>query len=127
MTDLVEAFESGAIDPATFHHREHLQMAWTYLGHLPFGEACLRFTTALRRFAAGAGKPEIYHETITWAYLVLIRDRMDRAGAGVQWQEFAARNEDLFAWKPSILDRIYGYDLLASERARRGFVLPGTE
>jgi hypothetical protein len=48
-----------------------------------------RFRAALQRFAAGKGRPERYHETITIALLLLIADR--RGDAGETWEEFAAR------------------------------------
>lgn len=41
------------------------------------------------------------------------------------FEAFAARNPDLLAWKPSILDRYYDPEILRSERARRVFVMPG--
>jgi len=27
--DLLDAFERGSLDPATFNHRQHLSLAWT--------------------------------------------------------------------------------------------------
>ncbi|HSL82137.1 MAG TPA: hypothetical protein VLF66_05140 [Thermoanaerobaculia bacterium] len=40
------------------------------------------------------------------------------------WGEFAERNPDLLAYRPSILSRLYRADTLASERARAAFVMP---
>src|SRR5262249_24114314 len=49
----------------------------------------------------GRGKPGLYHETITWAFVLLVQER--RAPRGDEdWAAFAARNADLLAWKPSI-------------------------
>jgi hypothetical protein len=50
---------------------------------------------------------------------------MADAPEGESFEAFAARNPDLFAWKPSILDRYYDPETLRSDRARRVFVMPG--
>ena len=123
MTDaaFVAAFESCTLDP--FHHRDHVRLAWIYLREHAFTEAFARFVDGLKRFAAFKGATGLYHETITCAYLFLIRERMDR-DADASWETFVDTNQDLFRWKPSILDDYYAPDTLASERARRIFVLP---
>src|SRR5262249_61516758 len=70
--DFVAAFEAGTLPNEAFHHRDHVRLAWLYLRELPPAQALTRFTEGLRRFAAVHGKPGLYHETITWAYLLLI-------------------------------------------------------
>jgi hypothetical protein len=121
--EFLEAFEGGTLPEGAFHHRDHVRLAWLYLRRLPPAAALAKFSDGLRRFAASAGKAALYHETITWAYLLLIRERMER-GRGESWSEFAAGNPDLLTWKPSILDRYYREETLASDLARRVFVLP---
>jgi hypothetical protein len=126
--ELLSAFEAGALEPSEFHHVDHVRVAWLYSkGKEPL-TALKRFSEALRRFAAAAGKPGLYHETITWAFLLLIRERVERGG-GETFAEFVERNPDLLAWRPSILDRYYREETLRSDLARRVFVLPdrGTE
>jgi len=126
MTDaeFVSSFEDRTLPAAAFHHRDHVRLAWIYLRrHSPL-EALARFAEGLKRFAAFNGHPGLYHETITWAYLFLIHERMAGGAEGGTWEEFAARNPDLLAWKPSVLDRYYDPETLGSERARRLFVLP---
>jgi hypothetical protein len=126
MTDaeFVHAFEGCTLPNTAFHHRDHVRLAWIYLRESSALEALARFATGLKRFAAFHGHPGLYHETITWAYLFLIHERMADGAAGETWEEFAARNPDLLAWKPSVLDRYYDAETLQSERARRIFVLP---
>ena len=65
----------------------------------------------------------LYHETITWAYVALIHERVERRPAA-HWEEFCRLNPDLLSWRPSILDRYYRPETLASDLARRVFVLP---
>ena len=90
----------------------------------PFLEAVARFSAALKRFAAAQGKPQLYHETITWAYLILIRERRARAGRAQTWKEFADRNADLLIWKGGVLRTLYRQETLESDLARHTFVLP---
>ncbi|MBV8546342.1 MAG: hypothetical protein JO093_15330 [Acidobacteria bacterium] len=121
--DFATAFERCEIAGDDFHHRDHVRLAWTYLRDLPLLDALTRFTTSLKRFAAHNGADGLYHETITWAYLLLIHERMERNPAG-DFDSFAATNPDLFAWKPSILDQYYDQETLDSPLARRTFVMP---
>ena len=125
MDALIEAFEANRIDNRQFHHRDHVRMAWTYLREYGFPAGATRFVAALQRFALANGKPQLYHATITWAYLVTVFDRMQRGESGVgSWESFAAENADLLTWKPSIIDALYLPETIASEHARRVFVLP---
>ena len=120
-TEFLRGFEDCTLPSSAFHHRDHVRLAWLYLQRYPPLEALARFTEGLKRFAAANGHPGLYHETITWAYLLLIRERL---AEGEAFEGFAARNPDLFAWNPSVLDRYYERETLDSERARRVFVMP---
>jgi hypothetical protein len=121
---LLEGFEAASLPEGAFGHREHVRVAWLYLRELPPTAALGRFSAGLKCFAAAKGKPGLYHETITWAYLLLIRERMARGRTGQTWAEFASENPDLLTWKPSILDAYYREKTLRSDLARRVFVLP---
>ena len=117
----VADFEAGRVE--SFHHRDHVRLAWACLELEPPVQALARFAAALKAFAASRGKPELYHETITWAFLLLIQERRVTQPAA-EFEAFAARNSDLLAWKPSILDRYYRKETLASDLARRVFLMP---
>ena len=122
--DFVAAVESCAIPCSDFHHADHVRLAWIYLRNNSLLEAIARFTESLRRLAAHCAAPEKYHETITWAYLLLIHERMRRDPAPCEWDGFRAANADLFGWEPSILERYYVPQTLRSDLARQIFVLP---
>ena len=126
MTDdeLLEAFEAGREPLGGFHHREHVRVAWLYLRRDPWPAALGHFRDGLKRFAAAQGKPGLYHETITVAYLLLIHERMAGAGDGGSFDAFVAQNPELLRWKPSLLDRYYAAATLDSDLARRVFVMP---
>jgi hypothetical protein len=68
MTDaeFARAFERGEIAPADFHHRSHLRLAWVYLAESASPDvAAERMAGAIREFAARAGKPEKYSDSVT--------------------------------------------------------------
>jgi len=118
------AFDNGILAPGEFHHADHVRLAWIYLLRYPVLEALERLVAGIRRFAAAAGKPDLYHETVTWAYLLLIHERLERTGREVPWGRFAAANRDLLTWKGGIVERWYRPETLASEVAKRVFVWP---
>ena len=119
----ISEFEQGRA-PGDFQHADHLRVAFAYVSEFPLLEAVAKFSAALRRFALAKGKPNLYHETITWAYLFLIAERMARVEHAEIWEAFAARNADLFVWKGGIMDRYYSKMTLDSEFARKRFVMP---
>jgi hypothetical protein len=126
MTDdeLMAAFERGAVPAGGFHHEQHVRAAWHYLKAHALPEALGRFCSALRAFAIAQGAPNLYHETITVSFVLLINERLARPGAADSWEAFASDNPDLLSWKPSILDRYYRRETLESAHARRVFVMP---
>jgi hypothetical protein len=122
--EFVRRFESCELPPADFTHREHVRLAWLYLRRHAAPAALERFSTSLRRFAAFNGKPDLYHETITWAYILLINERTARAARTQGWEEFAAANPDLLDWQNSVLKSYYREETLGSELAKKVFLFP---
>ena len=106
-----------------FHHRDHVRLAWIYLREDPGLVGIDRFVRELRSFAADAGKPDLYHETVTWGFLLLMRERMAGDMAS-DFESFAAANPEFLSWKPSVLERYYRAETLASPRARQVFTMP---
>lgn len=122
--EFLNRFESCTLAPEDFHHRDHVRVVWLYLRCHSVLETLVRFTEGLRRFAAAHGKAGLYHETITWAYVFLTHERMERNGRQQSWPEFADANADLFDWKDNILKAYYDDDTLSSDLARKIFVFP---
>ena len=114
-------FLRAEIDPATFPHREHVRMAFEMLRRHDFPETVLHYSRTLRAMAENVGRPEAFHQTITIAFLSLIAERME-TGVAADFAAFAQANPDLL--EKSVLKRWYRAERLASEIARRIFVLP---
>jgi len=121
--EFVQQFEADMIDEGSFHHADHVRLAFAYLSQYPALQALEKFSAALKRFAAARGKAERYHETITHAYFFLIRERMART-SGKTWDEFARENADLLQWKDGILNSYYQDATLHSDLARSVFLFP---
>lgn len=121
--ELIDRFERGLSPDDSFRHADHVQLAFAYLSQYPVLQALDRFATALKRFAEARGKSQLYHETISYCYFFLIRERMAR-GAVTDWEEFARQNRDLLIWKDGILTRYYHEATLKSDLARTVFLLP---
>lgn len=126
MTDeeLLAGFEGCTLPNEAFHHEEHVRVAFLYLSRYPALEALQRFSSALTRFATAHGKTTLYNETVTWAYILLIRERLARAPENQSWPEFRAENADLLDWKRNILMRYYQPETLKSDLAKRTFLFP---
>ena len=122
--DFLAGFENCTLSGADFHHADHVRTAFIYLSRYPVLEAIERCSAGLARFAAANGKPERYNETITWALLLLIRERVVRCGAGLSWEEFAATNADLLNWENNILKKYYREETLKSDVAKKCFLFP---
>jgi len=121
--ELFDRFVDTSLPADQFHHQQHVQVAWLFVRKHGMPAALSEFTAAIKRFADAKGATGLYHETITWAFLLLIAERQARNPAGT-WPQFEAANPDLLVWQPSILERYYSKELLASDLARRTFLMP---
>ncbi len=120
---LLEAFINTTLPADQFHHEQHVHVAWLFVRQYGMPGALGEFAAAIKRFAVAKGATGLYHETITWAFLLLIAERQATTPADT-WEGFAASHPDLLVWKPSILDRYYSKELLASGLAKRTFLMP---
>jgi hypothetical protein len=123
--EIINRFESGNVPESGFHHADHVRLAFAYLRSYPVLHALEKFSAAIKQFAARHGKTQLYNETITWAYIFLISERIERSGAEqLEWDRFAEKNPDLLVWKGGILTRYYEDATLKSDLARRTFIFP---
>jgi len=108
-----------------FTHRRHLHLAWLYLRRYGFPAGAVRFVETLRAYVAHHGVPQKYHETMTWAYVVLLNEELClRAPAGETFEQLMLRRPDLLSHRNGPLFRYYSAAQLDGEEARRVFVLP---
>jgi hypothetical protein len=123
-TTLLARFEQLELPPQELRHREHVRLAFAMLARDDFATAAVRFRTALQAFTAKHGAQAKYHETITWAYLVLVHQRMTERSYASSL-ELLEHNADLLDHQNGALARHYDVAALTSSAvARRIFVLP---
>ena len=119
---LLESFEDGSLQSLT--HADHVRVAYLYLMRDPLADVLRDFPARLQSYAASKGAPELYHATITWAFIALIHERMSTE-QNASWDDFAQSNPDLL--RSSVLtDDYYRQEELDAPLARRVFVLPRT-
>lgn len=116
MTELVAAFERGE-PPEPFDHRAHLQVCWAYVRDLGVLHTLARLPDRLQALASAAGKPEMYHHTVTWGFVLLVAER---TGSEATFEDFVAANPDLL--DKQVL-RAY-WSMSALERGRGAWVAP---
>ena len=95
--DVVRAFEERRILGESLSHLEHVMIGWHYARRESAPEALTELARGIRELAAALGKDGLYHETLTWAWFALIRERVERVGAGASWEEFAAAAPDILS------------------------------
>ncbi len=120
--DFLARLEDGSLPAEAFRHRDHIRAGYLYIRRLGFAGALAAMAAALRSFAAAKGRPGLYHETITVAFVALINRHYAADDGGGDFEVFATAHPDLFA--PGLLDRFYPAGQLGTAEARAVFVLP---
>ena len=122
--ELIERFENCFFSQGEFRHQDHVKLAWLYLNRYSKLETLARFRKGLKNLANHLGKPELYHEKITWGHIFLIHERMLQSSKNQTWEDFAAANADLMNWREGLFRRYYSDAAISSEIARLTFILP---
>jgi hypothetical protein len=104
-----------------FCHREHLELAWSYLLVYSSDEAAEIMIAAIRHVARLHGAEDKYHETMTRAWLHFVAVHNQRWGAG-SFEEFLERNPDLL--DSTLIAHFYSRELILSEPARASWTAP---
>jgi hypothetical protein len=119
---VLQAFEACQLDPAKFHHDDHIRLACLCVQRYGVREAETKLLDGLRQFARRAGVPQkfMYTTTIAWARLV----------AAAQTVSPVTNNfSEWIQSRPQLLDRnllarYYSPGRLETEEARSGWVEP---
>ena len=119
-------FESGAIAPEQFSHREHIRLAYIYLCKGGLDEAYARTKEAiqslLQRNHIDSAK---YHETLTLAWLKAVRYFMGNTASADSAAQFIEQNPRLLDSK--IMLTHYSPETLFSDEARAKLIDPDIE
>jgi hypothetical protein len=117
----LDRFLRGEMDATAFPHREHVRMGFEMLRRYDFPEAVFHYSRTLQTMVTRVGKAQAFHQTVTIAFLSLIAERIDSRDY-TDFDSFARTNADLL--DKSALARWYPAERLATDAARRTFLLP---
>ena len=105
-----------------FGHRQHVELAWRYLGtHDSVDDAAAAMAGAIRQVAAAHGQEAKFHETITRAWAHCVAVHAERWPAET-FERFITRNPRLL--NSRLLSHFYSPERLASSQARHSWVDP---
>ena len=119
--EFLAAFEAGQIPNQSFHHRDHLRLAWIQIRRLGMERASESVVVAIKRFAAHHGQANRYHDTMTRFWLRAVAIGINRHPE--------LTFEGLLATESHLLDKNlpllhWSRERMGSEEARRGWVEP---
>ncbi|NIP39296.1 MAG: hypothetical protein GWO07_11820, partial [Candidatus Dadabacteria bacterium] len=114
------------IVPENFHHREHVRVAYILLTRLNVKEVFTKLKNDLLSFLdfIGAGK-SIYHETLTYSWLLTVNHFMYISSPAESFNEFINANKILLNKESIYTD--YSHTLIESDEARSNFLKPDLE
>jgi hypothetical protein len=120
--EFVAAFLGGRLPPTSFHHRDHLRLAWCLIRRSGLDPALATMASAIRHFATAHGQAEKYHETLTRFWVRIV------GYASAARPELATFDAFLAAF-PLLLDKDLPYRhwsraAMQSPAARAGWVAP---
>lgn len=118
--EFLEAFHSCRLENAQFRHADHLRLAWIHLRRRPFEEALQQVRAGIQKFAIHHGVPQLYHETITVAWMRLLATHHE-----LSFETFLSENENRL--NKDLLHRFWSPELLASDEAKAAWVQPDRE
>jgi hypothetical protein len=104
-----------------FGHREHLELAWSYLREYPPDEAAEVMSAAIKHVARLHGADRKYHETVTRTWVHLVAVHCQRWGEDT-FDRFLERNGDLLDSR--LLTHFYSREAILSEDARAAWISP---
>ena len=115
--EFLEAFHSCQLLNSEFHHGDHLRLAWLHLHREPIESALISVRAGIQKFAAHHGATQLYHETITTAWVRLLATHHEHS-----FEDFLRENEARLS--VGLLHRFWTPELLAGQEARIRWVPP---
>jgi hypothetical protein len=120
--EFLSAFEECRLNPARFHHADHIRLAWLCVKQYGVAAAEERVLSGIRKFANHAGVPGKFLHTSTVAWVRLVAAARKNAPPDQPFAEWIAVHPKLLTL--DLLDRHYSKGRLESPEARIGWVDP---
>ncbi len=116
-------FATGTLHDIPFTHEAHLRLAWIHLHKYGEERAIEQVCNQLKRYVKVAGAEDKYHHTLTVAAIKTVHHFMQKATSTTfkgLVEEFPRLNNNF----KELLNSHYGFNIFASERAKKEFVAP---
>ena len=118
----VQAFEAGQLNPAGFHHADHIRLAWLYIHRHGAAKAETLLLEGIRKFARRAGAPQKFHHTITIAWTRLVTASCCESNSCDSFNDWIKVHPALL--NKHLLNQHYSAERLESSEARCGWLDP---
>jgi hypothetical protein len=115
--EFLAAFHACSLPPSCFRHADHLRLAWLHVHQHPLEIAVNSVRNGIQAYAEHLGRPEIYHETLTVAWV-----RLTASHDEPTFDEFLRLNEHRL--NGELLHRFWSPERLQSNLARREWLTP---
>ena len=119
---VLRAFEECRLDPAKFHHADHIRLAWLYVQRYGAHQAKALLLEGIRKFAQHAGAPQKFHYTITIAWARLVAAACCKSDSSNSFYEWIAIHPELL--NRNLMNEHYSAGRLESFQARCGWLDP---
>jgi hypothetical protein len=120
--ELLRGFDGYRLAPGSFHHGDHVRLAWICVRRFGPLAAEERLLLGLRKMAEGAGVPQKFLYTTTVAWVRLVAARAEHGAASEKFEDWIAKWPELL--DKQLLDEHYSAGQLESQRARTEWVEP---
>jgi len=120
--EFVRGFENCELKHGTFHHADHIRLAWIYLKRHGVSGAEERLLAGIRKMAQHAGAPQKFLYTATIAWTRLVATAQNQNPASDNFSEWARLHPELL--DKNLLAKYYSPGRLETPEARSGWVEP---
>jgi len=120
--ELLRGFEGCRLAPGSFHHGDHVRLAWICVrrfGALGAEEFLIR---GIRKMADNAGVSQKFLHTTTVAWVRLVAARLETIEGDLKFEDWITRWPELL--NKNYLNEYYSAETLASQEARSGWIEP---
>ena len=116
--------ESGVFSIDDFNHRAHLRLAYIYLSNNDRATCVTLVRTTLTGLLVknDIEPANVYHETLTHAWIQLVENTMKNSPPTLSAECFIENNPQLF--DKNILSKHYSEAVLNSDAAKAAFIAP---
>jgi len=120
--EVLRVFEACRLDPAKFHHADHIRLAWLCLERYGAIEAETKLVDGLRQFTNRAGVPQKFMHTTTIAWTRLVAAACASRHRTAHFSEWIESYPELL--DRNLLAKHYSPGRLETQEARSGWVEP---